>query len=173
MVAFLRAVNVGGRRVPMRELPARFESLGHTDVSTYLQSGNVLFTSSGADRPRIGSELEAALADAYGIDVGIVLRDGPSMSETIAANPYHEAEADTKTLHVVFLDRAPSADSITSADPDRSPPDRFEVIGREVFVNYPGGSGRSKLTLAWLERALGVSGTARNWNTVNTIADRL
>jgi uncharacterized protein (DUF1697 family) len=77
------------------------------------------------------------------------------------------------TLHVVFLDRAPTQDRIAALDPGRSPPDRFSVSGKHIFVEYPNGSGRSRLSLDYFEKTLGVAGTARNWNTVTKLGELL
>jgi uncharacterized protein (DUF1697 family) len=76
-------------------------------------------------------------------------------------------------VHAVFLESEAPPDRVAALDPDRSPPDEFEVSGREIFVHYPGGSGRSKLDLAYFEKQLGVAGTARNWNTVTRLLSML
>ena len=87
-------------------------------------------------------------------------------------NPFLRSghEHDPATLHVAFLSKRPNAAAITTLDPDRSPPDAFAVDGREVYLSYPNGSGRSRLTLDYLERRLAVEGTARNWRTVQRLA---
>jgi uncharacterized protein (DUF1697 family) len=72
-------------------------------------------------------------------------------------------------LHAVFLESKPPSDRVARLDPERSPEDRFVVSGREIYIHYPGGSGRSKLNLAYIEKQLGLSGTARNWNTVTKL----
>jgi uncharacterized protein (DUF1697 family) len=156
----------------MADIPHLFESLGHADVTTYLQSGNVFFTS-GADEEPTRRALEIELAERLGFTIDVVLRRASELAAAIARNPFPGAAAEPTTLHVAFLVAAPTGEAVAAVEPDRSPPDRFEVRGREIFLNYPHGSGRSKLTLDWLERQLAVRGTARNWNTVTAIADRL
>jgi uncharacterized protein (DUF1697 family) len=161
--ALLRAINVGGKnKVPMPELRAVFEDLGFTDVVTYVQSGNVAFRAPRADAGAISRRLK----EAFGLELPVVLRTGRELAAVASRNPFLREGAEPKLLHVVFLDRKPAAGAQKRIDPERSPDDRFSLSGRELYLEYPNGSGRSKLTLTYLERCLGVNGTARNWNTV-------
>ena len=161
--ALLRGINVGGKnKVPMPQLKELFEGLGHADVVTYIQSGNVVFRAASADARAI----EERIANVFGLDVAVVLRTGAELSAAVAGNPFLVQGAETKPLYVVFLAREPSAEAVAELDPDRSPGDRFSVNGREVYLDLPNGGGRTKLNLDYLERRLKVKGTARNWNTV-------
>lgn len=169
-VAFLRGINVGGRaKVPMAELRSVASDLGLRDVRTYLQSGNVVFDAPTDDIAGTGTRLEAAIEEAFDLEVRVVLRTVDELDSVATTNPFLTEDADFKTLHVVFLDHAPGADLVAELDPDRSPPDEFVVISRDIFLRYPKGSGRSKLNLDYFERRLGVTGTARNWNTVTKL----
>ncbi len=96
----------------------------------------------------------------------MVVRTHAELERIAGANPFLSGGDEAKGLHVVFLDGAPKPAAIATLDPDRSPGDEFSVSGSEIFLRYPNGSGRSKLTLDYLERRLGVTGTARNWNTL-------
>ena len=166
-VALLRGINVGGKSlVSMAELRALFSSLGFEDVATYIQSGNVVFRSPIADEDAVVAKLEREIAEAFAVSPAVLLRT-PAELETIAAsNPYLSRKADLSKLHVVFLDRAPPASAVAELDPERSPPDEFTLQGRELYLHLPNGAGRSKLTLDYLERVLGVRATQRNWNTL-------
>jgi uncharacterized protein (DUF1697 family) len=174
-VALVRAVNVGGtNRVPMAELRAALGARGFEGVSTILASGNVLLRSTEPERvvvERVGDTIEAA----FGLRIGVVVRAAAEIAAVVAHNPFLTTGAgrDPATLHVAFLSEQPAAAATTTLDPDRSPPDAFAVDGREVYLSYPNGSGRSRLTLDYLERQLGVGGTARNWRTVQRLAERL
>jgi uncharacterized protein (DUF1697 family) len=95
------------------------------------------------------------------------------LAKVVAANPFVGSRFNPKMLHAVFLESEAPSDRAAQLDPDRSPPDHFEVSGREIFVHYPGGSGRSKLDLGYFEKQLGVAGTARNWNTVTRLLSML
>ena len=104
--------------------------------------------------------------------IAVVVRSGAELAAVAGRNPFLAAGADRDpaTLHVAFLSERPAAAAMATLDPDRSPPDAFAVDGREVYLSYPNGSGRSRLTLDYLERRLGVEGTARNWRTVQRLA---
>ena len=101
-----------------------------------------------------------------------MIRSAAELAAVAATNPFLDTEPDrdARTLHVAFLSKRPAAAAVAKLDPHRSPPDAFAVLGREVYLSYPDGSGRSRLTLDYLERALGVTGTARNWRTVRRLA---
>jgi uncharacterized protein (DUF1697 family) len=145
----------------MAELTKVFCELGHQDVRSYIQSGNVVFTSPDAE-PAITTALGAAIEKRFGLAVTVVLRSHDELAAVEAANPF----ADASGVHVVFLEQAPSAKAAASLDPDRSPGDSFAFAGRELYLQLPTGAGRTKLTLGYLEKQLGVAGTQRNWNTV-------
>ncbi|QBI18840.1 DUF1697 domain-containing protein [Egibacter rhizosphaerae] len=171
MVFLLRGINVGGRaRVPMAELRETLGDLGLTDVETYLQSGNVAFAAPSDDPEDLVGTVEAALADRFGFEIRVLLRTHGDLAAVVADNPFLARASGPKSLHVAFLAAAPPAQRVDGLDPDRSPPDAFAVAGREIYLHYPNGAGRSKLTLDYLERQLGTVGTARHWNTVTRLA---
>lgn len=157
-VAFLRGINVGGKNlIPMATLKASCESAGLTDVRTYLQSGNVLFTTTRKDPARL---IEKALER----DVKVIVRTIDELRAVIAKNPFgDEAKTDPGRLVVIFLEREPSAKL------EWPGPEVIKPAGRELYIYYPDGQGRSKLTNAYIEKKLGMRGTARNWNTVTKL----
>jgi uncharacterized protein (DUF1697 family) len=167
-VALLRGINVGGKNpVPMVELQRLFVGLGFLDAATYIQSGNVVFSG----RPVEAAEVESAIEARFGFAVPVVLRTHEDIGATVAANPFVSRTDDPAKLHVMYLSAAPVAAAATRLDPLRSPPDEFAVIGREVFLYLPNGMGRTKLTVDYVERVLGVRATARNWNTTLKLHD--
>jgi uncharacterized protein (DUF1697 family) len=174
-VAFLRAVNVGGNnKVPMARLRDALTAAGLEEVSTVLQSGNVVFHSRKSSKA-VAKAVEATIEETFDLQIGVIVRSAAELAAVAAANPFLDAEPDRdpKTLHVAFLSARPSAAATGKLDADRSPPDAFAVHGREVYLSYPDGSGRSRLTLDYLEKTLGVRGTARNWRTVLRLATLL
>jgi uncharacterized protein (DUF1697 family) len=174
-VALLRAVNVGGRNsLSMPKLRETLAGRGLDDVSTVLQSGNVLFTSPQRE-PAVTKLVRDTIAKEFGIEGAVVVRTAAEIAAVAAKNPFVERgeDRDPKSLHVAFLEKAPTKAAVGKLDPDRSPPDAFEVRGREVYLSYPKGSGRTKLNLSYLERVLKVEGTARNWRTVQRLAELL
>ena len=169
-VALLRAVNVGGRKVPMKDLQALFEAQGHQDVVTYIQSGNVVFDGKGK-AAGLAEELAAAIEDTFGLRTPVVLRTRAELAKIVERNPYLARGVDPTKLHVMFLGGKPTAKAIGALDPARSRPDEFTVLGKEIFILAPNGVGRSKLTIDWFEKRLGTVATNRNWNTVNKLLD--
>ena len=166
-VALLRGINVGGKnRIPMAELKSLFSSLGLEDVVTYIQSGNAVFRSPTVAAGEVAAGIEQGISAVFGIDVAVLIRTPAELREIARSNPFLEEEADLSKLHVAFLDAAPAAGEVARLDPQRSPPDAFSLRGREIYLRFPNGSGRSKLTVDYFERRLGVRATARNWNTL-------
>jgi uncharacterized protein (DUF1697 family) len=168
-VAFLRAVNVGGVKVPMAELREIAADLGLADVSTHLNSGNLLF-SSDEDGAAVAARLEGALAERYARDIPVLVRNAAELAGVLERLPFRRRPADDKHLHVAFLSGTPApgaVDTIVEIDTEQC-----VVDGREAFLHYPDGLGRSKLTTAVLERRLGVTATVRGLRTVAGLVER-
>jgi uncharacterized protein (DUF1697 family) len=164
-VALLRAVNLGSRnKVPMAELRRVFEQAGCESVSTYIQSGNVLFEHAKPDR----AALERAVAREFGVQTVIVLRRVSQLAKLVAAHPFGK---DTSKSAVAFLAEKPGRAEVTAMARLDIAPDRFEVVGPDIALHYPNGFQGAKLTPAKLEKALGVRATARNWRTVAKLAE--
>jgi uncharacterized protein (DUF1697 family) len=156
-VALLRAVNVGGTgTLAMSDLKSLCEGLGLTDVRTYIQSGNVVFGSAWT-QARIKTALEAALADRLGKHTGVLVRSATEMAAVLSCNPFPSVEG--KKVSVFFFDQAPKKAAFSAITiPGR---EEMRLVGRDLYVHYPEGMGRSKLKLS----SLGVA-TARNINTI-------
>ena len=172
-VALLRGINVSGqRKVPMADLRAVHEGLGHTEVVTYIQSGNVVFDADAdADAVTLRAALEEAIADTFGFAVPVVLRTSEELRRAAAANPYPDAGADPQRVATTFLDVAPAADRVEEFDPDVHTPDVCVLDGREVHLFCRSGFGRTRLTNAYLERHFGVAATTRNWRTITKLLE--
>lgn len=167
-VALLRGINVGGKNeLPMAALRACFEALGCEDVRTYIQSGNVVFRAPSA--LGLADAVTARLRERHGLEVPVILRSADALVQARDACPFR-SEA-PRSRHVMFLSARPPAAKVEALDPDRSPGDRFAVLGREIFLCCPNGVGRTKLTNAWFDRQLGVVSTARNWRTLETLIE--
>ncbi len=188
-VALLRGVNnLGGKMVAMAELREVVASLGHTDVMTYIQSGNVIFTprltdGSTAARPdtaALAAELERAIADSTGVRARAVVLSREELARCVQDNPY-PGQTDPKLLHAVFLPEIPGPGlAAWVADAERQvrakgSRDEAQVLGRTVYLHTPDGYPPSELRRV-LARVGGptsaaVAGTARNWATVNRLAE--
>ncbi len=171
-VALLRGINLGAKnKVAMPALRALVESLGHEDVETYIQSGNVVFSAPSGTPADLAAGLEAAITAEFGFPVPVVVRTAKDMQRVAGANPFLAAGADPSTLHVVFLGSAPTRAAVAKLDPDRSPGDEFAAAGAEAYLHCPNGFGRSKLGVDYFERVLGGPATIRNWKTVTRLVE--
>ena len=169
-IALLRGINLGGKNaVPMADLRGWVEAAGGEAVRTYVQSGNVLFDASLADAPRIAAAITMQIKERLGHSVPVVLLTAVEFHQIARSNPYLAEGALENELHVLLLSAVPEPERVAKLDPDRSPPDRFTVAGRAVYHHAPNGVARSKLTNAYVDRALGVTSTARNWRTVGNL----
>jgi uncharacterized protein (DUF1697 family) len=176
-VALLRGVNVGGRRLAMADLREIITQAGHADVSTYIQSGNALLRTDRTDTAGLAAEIEKAIADRLGMDVGVVVLSRADLAAVIAANPYAD-EPDPKRVHGVVMNKKPGTDVLAriTALP-ASGRDSWHNDGCVIYLHTPDGYGRSDLAQRLL-RLLGsprsgVTATARNWSTMNTLLERL
>jgi uncharacterized protein (DUF1697 family) len=161
-VALLRAVNVGGTgKLPMKELKAMCEEAGFESVSTYIQSGNVVFRTDD-DEDKVKEIIERRLADHFGQKVDVFVRSAREMRDIVDANPYPEEPGNR--VAVLFLDRKPPAKLAELARGVRN--ETFEPAAREVFIHYPEGLGRSRLSFGD-----DLVGTVRNMNTVTRLAE--
>ena len=178
-VALLRGINVGGNnKVPMADLREVVGSLGYTGVSTYIQSGNVLFTARAgapADAPALAAGLEKAIEQAFGLQLRVVVLSRAELAQVISDNPYR-AEPNPKYVHAMFFPAEPGREvreSVAAAErqaAEKGGRDEATVVGRTLFLHTPDGYGRSELA-ARLARARGqvATGTARNMATVTKL----
>jgi uncharacterized protein (DUF1697 family) len=166
-VALLRSVNVGGRKMSMAALRELCESLGHTDVSTYIQSGNLLFSAKRTVTPRT---LEAAIEKEFGYAAPVVLRTAADLAAVVKANPF--PRVDRSKLHVGFMATKPTGAAVKKIDAAPFEPEEVAVRGGEVYFHLPSGMGRAKLPL-YVGRQLKIPTTVRNWNTVTKLASLL
>jgi uncharacterized protein (DUF1697 family) len=179
-VALLRGINVGGRnKVPMAELREVVASLGHVGVSTYIQSGNVLFSTGETDTGQLAAALEAAISERFGLRASVVVLSRDELARILDGNPYRD-EPNPRLVHVVFLnadlppgvlDRIAAAQAAVAAKGSR---DTVQVAGQAVYLHTPDGFGTSELAQVLLSRVLSppakqkkqaVVATARNMAT--------
>jgi uncharacterized protein (DUF1697 family) len=173
-LALLRGVNVGGKnKLSMEALAKTFADHGCLDVRTYIQSGNVLFRAPARSIERLSTTIHEAIRDRFGLDVPVILRSLPELDAVVAGNPFLAAGDDTAKLHVAFLAARPTAAQIAALDVNRSPPDAFRVVGREIYLRLPNGAGGTKLSNAYFDRVLATTSTMRNWRTVAELHRRL
>ena len=169
-LALLRGVNVGGKNcLAMKELATLFVITGCSDVRTFIQSGNVVFRAPASLYSFLSDALPELIERRFGFHVPVVLRTSDELAAVVAGNPFLKSGAPEAALHVAFLRDEPTAEQVSSLDPERSPPDRFVVIGAEIYLHLPAGVANSKLTNAYFDSKLKTVSTARNWRTVNKL----
>jgi uncharacterized protein (DUF1697 family) len=169
VVALLRGVNVGGHNtLPMAQLRSIAADAGFCDVRTYIQSGNLVATTT-LDASAAGDLLAEAILTATGLSLSVIVRTAEQWSDIIAANPFPDAVDPGRELHVVFLP-APATEVVRAFDASTFAPEAFAVTGAEVYLHLPDGMGRSKLAVAVTRVPEIAAGTARNWNTVLQLA---
>ena len=133
-VAMLRGINVGGRqRVSMSSLKALVTGLGHHDVETYIQSGNVVFRSPDAVAETVARRIEEQIARELGLTVSVLVRTAAELKRIRATNPFLKSGKDPASLYVIFLSVAPDRTRLAMLDFNEFAPDEFRVAGREIF----------------------------------------
>jgi uncharacterized protein (DUF1697 family) len=164
-ICLLRGINVGGKMLKMADLKAIANTLGFTGVATYLQSGNLIFRAPKADDGELATRISKAILEQTKLEVHIIVRTSAEWSKVAANNPFPEATAHPKTLHAFILDRQPDPDKTAAFEQRDFQPERWKIVGDTLYLHTPQGFGISKLG-NYVERALKVPMTARNWNTV-------
>jgi uncharacterized protein (DUF1697 family) len=179
-VALLRGINVGGHnRVAMADLREVVTSLGHTDVATYIQSGNVVFSTKEADTAALATALERAIAEKLAVRPRVVVLSRVELDQVVRDNPYPD-EPNPKNLHAVFLGEEPGPDALETMSAAmqrvaaKGSRETAQVVGSTLFLHTPDGYGRSELAVLLTgskggAKAIGANGTARNWATVTKL----
>ncbi|MDX2053360.1 MAG: DUF1697 domain-containing protein [Polyangiaceae bacterium] len=173
-LALLRGINVGGKNtLPMEALREVFAQTGCTKVSTYIQSGNVVFMAPTARLKNLSAELSSKIRSKFGFEVPIILRSASELHAACRQNPFLKAGMPEAALHLMCLKDAPTSTAVAQLDVNRSPGDAFVVKGRDIYLHCPSGLARTKLTNAYFDKALKTTSTVRNWRTVLKLGELL
>lgn len=173
-VSILRGINVSGqKKILMADLKELYEQLNFRKVSTYIQSGNVVFESNeGTTDEELAETIEQAIYKEYNFDVPVIIRRKYEIKRMVSANPFlKEKNIDLRKLHVTFLSTFPEKENLANIFNYNFPPDRFVISDKEVFLHIPGSYGETKLSNKFFENKLEVNATTRNWNTVLKLAE--
>jgi uncharacterized protein (DUF1697 family) len=167
-IALLRGINVGGNNlIKMEALRTLCGKLKLRDAATYVQSGNVVFRATEGDAVRVGRLIEDGIQRTFGIRAAVVIRTAAELREAAARNPFAgRSGIEPGKLVVTFLPMPVGTDAREKVLALRMPPEELHLDGREMFVYFPNGQSKSMLPMAKVDRALGTTGTGRNWNTV-------
>ena len=171
-ISLLRGINVGGKkRIGMADLVQLYNSLGFDNVRTYLQSGNVLFEAPNGDPSLLSANISQNISAKCGFSVNVILRTSEKLRRIILASPLEKEGLDAATYHVTFLSDSPPEEFPKSQMKGSDGPDRYVILGREVYVSCPNGYGKTRFSNTFFEKKLGVVATTRNWKTVTTLAE--
>ena len=169
-IALLRAINVGGRTVKMDELKRHLTMPGFKNISTYIQSGNVIFDHADTDTEAIAAQIEATLLKALSYEVKTFVKTIPDITAIIKRNPFKKVPEDMG-LHVSFLSAKPAGAAIKELMAFQSELEQFAIPGTEAYILVKKGAyGETKFSNTFLEKKLKVDATTRNWATVNKMA---
>jgi uncharacterized protein (DUF1697 family) len=173
ILCMLRGVNVGGHnKIKMDALKALCLSLKLKDPQTYVQSGNVIFRTEEKDVAKLTKRIQNAIEREVGFRPDVILRTLSELKDAIARNPFAgRSGIEPGKLLVTFLAADPGKEARGKALAIKADPEEIHFIGREVYIYFPNGQGRSKLPWSKIERALGTSGTGRNWNSVTKMLE--
>ena len=170
-IALLRGINVGGKNpLPMTGLVALLENIGAQKIKTYIQSGNAVFHSAEKSRSQLSQRLTAEIKKRYGFEPYTLILGLDAIEKAIAENPFPEAEADPRALHLGFLAFTPKSPDLKKLNALKKESERFHLSDSVFYLYAPEGVGRSKLA-ASNEKLLGVPMTDRNWRTVCKIRE--
>jgi len=173
LLALLRAVNVGGRKLPMARLRDLCAALGWTDIATYIQSGNVVFTGKGKAEA-IEAELEQAIELEFGLDVPVVVRSAAQWSKLADSNPFAKAaREEPNRLQLLVSKRPPASDAAQKLMERALAGEQIAAVPGGLWFHFPEGVARSKLTPSLIDRACGSPATGRNYRTVLKLRDML
>jgi len=173
VISMLRGVNVGGHnKIKMEALRALYESLKLRDAQTYVQSGNVIFRTDERDIARLTKRIEDGIERKFGFRPDVILRTAAEMRDVVARNPFAKRRGiEPGKLLVTFLASDPPAEVREKVRQIKCDPEELRIEGRELYIYFPNGMGRSKLSTAKLEKTMSTPGTGRNWNSVTKMLE--
>jgi uncharacterized protein (DUF1697 family) len=168
-VALLRGVNVGGNTLKMSWLREACEEIGLKGVQTYVQSGNIVF-SSRLSAAKLEQTLKEMIDKQTRLPVTVTVRSAAELEDLIAGNPFLEQKGvDVTKLHVTFLAKAVTKPALDKLDTLAGTRDQYRLVGREIYLHCPINYGETKLSNNAIEKVLAVGATTRNWKTVTTL----
>ena len=172
-VALLRGVNVGGKnKLKMAELKSVLLKNGFKNVSTYIQSGNIVFDSGKTNQQELAKQIHIIIHSEFGLEIPVLVKSHPQILEVITNIPFSSAEKnDSKKIYFSFLYARPNKELVMVIDTTKYHPDQFIIKDDIIYLYYYNGAGKSKMTNAFFEKQLKTYSTTRNWNTVHKLLE--
>jgi len=171
-IALLRGINVSGqKKIKMSDLKLLFEEMGFKDVQTYIQSGNVIFSSKELSVAKLEIKISSSIKRKYGFDVRVIILSAKEIEYVLKNNPFLEKKKDEDKLYVTFLSKIPSDENIEKMHSIDYSPEEYFIDGKHLHLFVPNGYGKAKINNNLFENKLKVSGTTRNWKTVKALSE--
>ncbi len=169
LLSILRGINVSGqKKIQMTDLKVLYEQLNFKNITTYIQSGNVVFKAENSKN--LNKKIEQKIFEKYNFDVPVIIRTTVEMQTIIEENPFLKRKnIDPEKLYVTFLEERPSSDLIENISKINYEPDTFIIWDKEIYLYCPNGYGNTKLNTNFFENKLKVKATTRNWKTANEL----
>jgi uncharacterized protein (DUF1697 family) len=166
-ISILRGINVSGQKIiKMESLREICEALGFSEVRTYIQSGNIIFSFAETDEIALGGLISGAIQKKFGFEVPVIVLTANELKEVLECNPFKDdPEKEISFLHITFLSSVPQNPDLLKIDEKKFPGEEFSLKGRVVYLYLPKGYGTTKLSNAFIEKVLGVTATTRNLKT--------
>lgn len=169
-IALLRGINVSGqKKIKMSELRILFENLGFQNVETYIQSGNVIFSSKEKSTTKIANKISSGINTKYNFDVQLIILTPKDIDRVLKNNPFVKKKKETERLYVTFLSAMPSIENINKLNEISFLPEEYSKNKKIIYLFFPNGAGKAKLNNNFIENKLKVIGTTRNWKTVTAL----
>lgn len=172
-IALLRGVNVSGKnKVNMKELKTWMEQLAFTEVETYIQSGNIVFTSAQKNVANLAQKIKKAISEQLGLDIVVIVLSPATLQTIIEENPFSaDTNFDEHNMYVCFLQQTPEKEKTKNISGYSFADDRFQLAGQVVYLYVPGGYGNTKINNNFFENKLKVAATTRNWKTIQKLLE--
>ena len=170
-LVLLRGINVSGHNIiKMDDLKKMLESNGYTDVTTYIQSGNIFVKTPNENQAQVGFDIKQLIFKNFGHEVPTIVLNKNDLSYCLYNNLYiAQKEVDTKKLYVAFLSKTVDSNAINNLKISQFKPDEAIVDGNKIFIKYAIGAGKTRLDQKYIEKKLNLTATIRSWNTINAL----
>jgi len=172
-IAFLRGINVGGhKKIKMTDLRLLLEGFGYRDLITYIQSGNVIFSSLEKDRGKLENQISEAIKNHYGFDVPVLVKTTTDIDKILQNNPYNDPEdLASNKIYFVLLQEIPQKEDIEATSAVIFENEKFIITAECVFIRYDLGAGKAKCGINFFESKLKVATTSRNYRTMTKLLE--
>jgi len=171
-IALLRGINVSGqKKIKMSDLKSLFEEIGFQNVETYIQSGNVIFSSKENSGEKLKSKISSGIKRKFGFDVQVIILTPKEIEYTFKHNPFIKKKKEIERLYVTFLSNAPSKENIQKLNSIDYSPEEYIIDEKLIYLFLPNGAGNAKLSNNLFENKLKLNATTRNWKTVKILSE--